>query len=206
MALNGYGSRCKYKDLEWVQVHPTGLVKPDEPDSRIKFLAVEALQGVGGLDIDAKGKRLCNERQRCDYVTGKMWKNTPPFRLVLNYAVPEEIIWHCKHCIGHRASSGDGYSMALICQIFYPLLSSFFQFLAMQPGRCPLEQPGLEALEEPLATVMRMPVPFHMTKKTFLPITQCQQEHPLRHVKEAAAQPWDDSQGELLWEEEEEIW
>ena len=36
-------------DLEWVQVHPTGLVKPDDPHAKIKFLAAEALRGVGGL-------------------------------------------------------------------------------------------------------------------------------------------------------------
>ena len=29
-------------DLEWVQVHPTGLVKLDDPDAKIKFLAAEA--------------------------------------------------------------------------------------------------------------------------------------------------------------------
>ena len=40
-------------DLEWVQVHPTGLVKPDDPDAKIKFLAAEALRGVGGLVFDA---------------------------------------------------------------------------------------------------------------------------------------------------------
>ena len=32
-------------DLEWVQVHPTGLVKPDDPDAKIKFLAAEASGG-----------------------------------------------------------------------------------------------------------------------------------------------------------------
>ena len=31
---------AKTVDLEWVQVHPTGLVKPDDPDAKIKFLAV----------------------------------------------------------------------------------------------------------------------------------------------------------------------
>ena len=31
-------------DLEWVQVHPTGLVKPYNPVARIKFLASEALR------------------------------------------------------------------------------------------------------------------------------------------------------------------
>merc|ERR1719188_1337757 len=39
-------------DLEWVQVHPTGLVKPDDPDAKVKFLAAEALRGVGGLVFD----------------------------------------------------------------------------------------------------------------------------------------------------------
>merc|ERR1711912_183343 len=87
-------------DLEWVQVHPTGLVKPDDPDAKVKFLAAEALRGVGGLVFDANGKRFANELGRRDYVTGEMWKNTPPFRLVLNKAASDEIIWHCKHYTG----------------------------------------------------------------------------------------------------------
>jgi len=87
-------------DLEWVQVHPTGLVKPDEPDAKIKFLAAEALRGVGGIVLDANGKRFANELGRRDYVTGEMWKNKPPFRLCLNKAASDEIIWHCKHYTG----------------------------------------------------------------------------------------------------------
>ena len=43
-----YASCCqaigaKSIDLEWVQVHPTGLVKPDDADAKIKFLAAEAI-------------------------------------------------------------------------------------------------------------------------------------------------------------------
>merc|ERR1719172_178942 len=91
---------AKSVDLEWVQVHPTGLVKPDDPDAKIKFLAAEALRGVGGLVFDANGKRFANELGRRDYVTGEMWKNKPPFRLCLNKAAGEEIIWHCKHYTG----------------------------------------------------------------------------------------------------------
>merc|ERR1711884_141331 len=87
-------------DLEWVQVHPTGLVKPDDPDAKIKFLAAEALRGVGGLVFDKDGKRFANELGRRDYVTGEMWKNKPPFRLCLNKAASDEIIWHCKHYTG----------------------------------------------------------------------------------------------------------
>merc|ERR1712137_818389 len=87
-------------DLEWVQVHPTGLVKPDDPDAKVKFLAAEALRGVGGLVFDATGHRFANELGRRDYVTGEMWKNKPPFRLVLNKAAATEIMWHCKHYTG----------------------------------------------------------------------------------------------------------
>merc|ERR1712046_316799 len=102
---------CKTIDLEWVQVHPTGLVKPDEPDAKIKFLAAEALRGVGGLVFDANGNRFANELGRRDYVTGEMWKNKPPFRLCLNKAASDEIIWHAKHYTGRGVmkyySSGE---------------------------------------------------------------------------------------------------
>jgi len=96
------GESCGAKavDLEWVQVHPTGLVKPDDPDAKVKFLAAEALRGVGGLVFDANGKRFANELGRRDYVTGEMWKNKPPFRLALNKAAATEILWHCKHYTG----------------------------------------------------------------------------------------------------------
>merc|ERR1719272_407625 len=91
---------AKTIDLEWVQVHPTGLVKPDDPDAKVKFLAAEALRGVGGLVFDKNGKRFANELGRRDYVTGEMWKNKPPFRLALNNAAATEILWHCKHYTG----------------------------------------------------------------------------------------------------------
>jgi succinate dehydrogenase/fumarate reductase flavoprotein subunit len=66
----------------------------------VKFLAAEALRGVGGIVLDAQGKRFANELGRRDYVTGEMWKNKPPFRLCLNKAASDEIMWHCKHYTG----------------------------------------------------------------------------------------------------------
>lgn len=88
-------------DLPAVQVHPTGLVHPNEPDAKVKFLAAEALRGVGGLLLDNKGKRFCNELGTRDYVTGEMWKfNAAPYRLVLNSQGTKEIEWHCKHYVG----------------------------------------------------------------------------------------------------------
>ncbi|TFK44478.1 fumarate reductase [Crucibulum laeve] len=88
-------------DLEKVQVHPTGLVDPKEPDAKVKFLAAEALRGVGGLLLDNTGKRFVDELQHRDYVTGKIWENKKyPIRLVLNGKASKEIEWHCKHYVG----------------------------------------------------------------------------------------------------------
>ncbi|RIB14334.1 succinate dehydrogenase/fumarate reductase flavo protein [Gigaspora rosea] len=61
--------------MEKVQVHPTGLVDPKEPDAKIKFLAAEALRGVGWLLLNGEGKRFCDELNHRDYVTGETWKN-----------------------------------------------------------------------------------------------------------------------------------
>merc|ERR1712000_83872 len=85
------------KDMERVQVHPTGLVNPDEPDAKVKFLAAEALRGCGALLLDREGNRFCNELGRRDYVSGKMFESKGPFRLVLNGLASAEIEWHCKH-------------------------------------------------------------------------------------------------------------
>merc|ERR1712151_293699 len=103
--MGGVGAECV--DLEWVQVHPTGLVHPGEPDAKVKFLAAEALRGVGGVLLDMDGNRFCNELGRRDYVTGMMWKNkgvtlgsTTGFFLCLNGKASKEIAWHCKHYKG----------------------------------------------------------------------------------------------------------
>ena len=89
-------------DMEWIQVHPTGLVHPDDPNAKVKWLAAEALRGCGGILLDAKGKRFCDELGRRDYVTGEMNKNKGPFRLVLNSKAGKEIEWHCKHYQGRK--------------------------------------------------------------------------------------------------------
>ena len=116
-------------DLEKVQVHPTGLVDPNEPTAKVKFLAAEALRGVGGLLLDNTGSRFVDELQHRDYVTGKIWENKKvcftrlnvshltdltrqyPIRLVLNGKASKEIEWHCKHYVGRglmkRFDSGE---------------------------------------------------------------------------------------------------
>ncbi|RIB30633.1 FAD binding domain-containing protein [Gigaspora rosea] len=44
------------------------------PDAKIKFLAAEALWGVGGLRLNDEGKRFCDELGHSDYVTSEIWK------------------------------------------------------------------------------------------------------------------------------------
>ncbi|KDQ53611.1 hypothetical protein JAAARDRAFT_72548 [Jaapia argillacea MUCL 33604] len=99
-------------DLEKVQVHPTGLVDPTEPEAKVKFLAAEALRGVGGLLLDNEGQRFVDELQHRDFVTGKIWENGKyPIRLILNGQASSEIEWHCKHYVGRglmkRFESGE---------------------------------------------------------------------------------------------------
>lgn len=87
-------------DLDQVQVHPTGFVDPANPDAKTKFLAAEALRGVGGLIIDGQGNRFVNEIDRRDAVTEKMEnvveEGRGPVRLVLNADAVKEIKSHCK--------------------------------------------------------------------------------------------------------------
>ncbi len=44
-----------------MQVHPTGLVEPGDPEAKVKWLAAEALRGAGGIILDNQGRRFCDE-------------------------------------------------------------------------------------------------------------------------------------------------
>lgn len=65
----GMAIGAKGIDLEKVQVHPTGLIDPAEQDAKVKFLAAEALRGAGGILLDGKGDRFCDELGTRDYVS-----------------------------------------------------------------------------------------------------------------------------------------
>ena len=62
-------------DMKQVQVHPTGFVNPKNRYDKKKFLAPELLRGVGGILINEKGQRFCNELGTRDYVTEKILEN-----------------------------------------------------------------------------------------------------------------------------------
>ncbi|KAJ8085840.1 hypothetical protein PM082_004659 [Marasmius tenuissimus] len=62
-------------DVEQVQIHPTGFVDPKSPSSKTKFLAAEALRGVGAGDSPIR--LILNERSagvlktHCDFYVAK---------------------------------------------------------------------------------------------------------------------------------------
>lgn len=95
------GAGAATYDLHCVQIHPTGLIDPAEPEAKVKFLAAEALRGSGAIILDGEGNRFCDELGKRDYVTGRMWiHNKPPYRLILNSKATALISWHCEHYVG----------------------------------------------------------------------------------------------------------
>ncbi|RKO97065.1 hypothetical protein CXG81DRAFT_15314 [Caulochytrium protostelioides] len=86
--------------LDKVQIHPTGIVNPSEPDAKVKFLAAEALRGAGGILLDRHGRRFADELGNREYVSNQMKANQGPFRLVLNSKASDELDWHIKHYTG----------------------------------------------------------------------------------------------------------
>lgn len=89
-------------DMDKVQVHPTGLVDPKDPDAKVKFLAAEALRGEGGLLLNAAGERFCDELGHRDYVSGEIFKQEKawPVRLVLNSKASKVLDFHTRHYSG----------------------------------------------------------------------------------------------------------
>lgn len=91
-------------DMDKVQVHPTGLVDPKDPNAKFKFLAAEALRGEGGLLLNADGQRFSDELGHRDYVSGKMWeekeKGKWPIRLILNSKASKVLDFHTRHYSG----------------------------------------------------------------------------------------------------------
>jgi flavocytochrome c len=93
------------RDMDKIQIHPTGWVDPKDPTNPTKILAAELMRGVGGILFNKKGKRFCNELGTRAYVTDKMlqsdshylstgtWdeKNeVPTFYLVLSSSAAED--------------------------------------------------------------------------------------------------------------------
>jgi len=74
----------RLRDMDKIQVHPTGFVDPSDVESTSKILAPEALRAVGGLLLNRRGQRFVDELTRRDEVVAAMRKQEDPIYLVLN--------------------------------------------------------------------------------------------------------------------------
>ena len=74
-----------------------------------------ALRGEGGLLLNSKGERFCDELGHRDYVSGKLWEQKEagnwPIRLVLNSKASNVLDFHTRHYSGRglmkKMSGGD---------------------------------------------------------------------------------------------------
>lgn len=100
-------------DMDKVQVHPTGLIDYGDTDvisgktqPRFLFLGAEALRGEGGVILNNKGERFCDELGTRDYVSGEMLKQVKmgngPLRLVLSAESEKRLAFHIKHYTQRR--------------------------------------------------------------------------------------------------------
>ncbi|CAI4043888.1 fumarate reductase SKDI_10G2530 [Saccharomyces kudriavzevii IFO 1802] len=65
-------------DMDQVQVHPTGFIDPDDRKNTWKFLAAEALRGLGGILLHPiTGRRFTNELNTRDAVTLEIQSKCP---------------------------------------------------------------------------------------------------------------------------------
>ena len=103
------------------QVHFTGVMKPDDPDAKIKLLAEEELHGVGDFVFDAHGNRVANEFGGWNCATAEMWKNKPPFSLALNKAISDDIAWQCKYYTGRKVRKIYESGTALVEDVEAPV-------------------------------------------------------------------------------------
>jgi len=101
-------------DMEKIQIHPTGWVDPKDPTNPNKILAAELMRGVGGILINSRGERFCNELGTRAYVTDMMlshdsyyaehkeWNkgnDIPTFSLVLSSAAASDGKKHVDHYV-----------------------------------------------------------------------------------------------------------
>ncbi|KAK0195922.1 Flavocytochrome c [Armillaria mellea] len=111
-------------DMDQIQVHPTGFIDPANPDAKTKFLAAEALRGVGGILVDSTGARFVNEIGRRDAVTTKMQDiieaGNGPVRLILNSEAATELKAHCDFYVAKGLMKKFGNAAALAEEMGVP--------------------------------------------------------------------------------------
>lgn len=84
-------------DMDQIQVHPTGFIDPEDPSAGSKFLAAEALRGLGGILLNpSTGKRFVNELSTRDAVTNAIQTHCPKEKNTALLVMGEGIYEKCK--------------------------------------------------------------------------------------------------------------
>lgn len=77
-------------DMEYVQVHPTGFIHPDNPEEKELVLATEALRGHGALLMNQTGRRFVNEIWHRDWVSEAEKTQRGSIYLIMNSGVAKD--------------------------------------------------------------------------------------------------------------------
>ncbi|KAG1456315.1 hypothetical protein G6F46_007722 [Rhizopus delemar] len=72
----GLSVKAGIRDMDKVQLHPTGFIDPSNPTLPTKFLAPEALRAYGGIMLNGDGKRFVDELNLREHVTKKVFGQT----------------------------------------------------------------------------------------------------------------------------------
>jgi flavocytochrome c len=87
----GEEAGAKLVDMMFVQVNPTGLVDPKDPESRFKTTASESLREDGGIIVDRHGKRFVNELAKRDFLSSELLKREGPFYIIINARITRHV-------------------------------------------------------------------------------------------------------------------
>lgn len=89
---------AKMIDMSQIQVHPTGFIDPKNRDNNWKFLAAEALRGLGGILLNPlTGKRFVNELTTRDEVTAAIQKQCDKYNNITLLVMSEKVYENYKN-------------------------------------------------------------------------------------------------------------
>ena len=91
------------RDMEEIQVHPTGFIDDANPTNKTKTLCGEVMRGVGGILLNSNGERFCNELGTRQYIVDEMNKlSNKTFYIVLNQKAVENVKSHLNHYMSNN--------------------------------------------------------------------------------------------------------
>lgn len=114
----------KLIDMDKIQVHPTGFIDPENPNSNTKYLCAEILRGIGGILVNTEGKRFCNELGTREEIFEEMKKQGKlEFYIVVPYSKYEEADKHIDYYLSKKLLKKE--------KNIYPYLNEEYIFIGL---------------------------------------------------------------------------